>query len=98
MIRVELPHHLRTLARVTGPVDVELDGDATARAVIDALESRFPALRGTIRDIETKKRRPFVRFFVCERDISHEDPEEPLPAVVARGESPFTILGAMSGG
>jgi hypothetical protein len=98
MIRVVLPHHLRTLARTSGEVALDLPGPATPRAVLDALEERYPMLRGTIREHVTLRRRAFVRFFACERDISHDPPDAPLPDAVARGERPFVILGAMSGG
>jgi molybdopterin synthase sulfur carrier subunit len=98
MIVVTLPHHLRTLARVDGDVEIELDGPITQRTVIDALEARYPALRGTIRDYGTQKRRPFLRFFACGQDLSHESPDAPLPDAVASGEEPFLIVGAMAGG
>ncbi len=98
MIRVVLPHHLRTLAGVTGEVTVDVSAGATTRAVIDALEQRFPALRGTIRDAVSHKRRPFVRFFACERDLSHDSPDAPLPEPVRLGTEPFLIVGAMAGG
>jgi molybdopterin synthase sulfur carrier subunit len=98
MIRVILPAHLRTLARVDGEVRLEIVGEATQRAVLDALESRYPALRGTMRDYGTKKRRAYVRFFACERDLSHERPDAPLPNAVADGAEPFLIVGAMAGG
>jgi hypothetical protein len=98
MIRVVLPHHLRNLARTNGEVALDVPGPATQRAVLDALEARYPVLRGTIREHGTLRRRAFVRFFACERDISHEPPDTPLPDAVARGERPFIILGAMSGG
>lgn len=98
MIRVVLPAHLRTLARVDGEVTLEVAGPVTQRAVLDALEARFPALRGTTRDQLTQKRRAFVRFFACQRDLSHEPPDAPLPEVVARGEEPFLVVGAMAGG
>lgn len=98
MIRVVLPAHLRTLARVEGEVTLEVAGPVTQRAVLDALEARFPALRGTTRDQLTQKRRAFVRFFACRRDLSHEPPDAPLPEVVARGEEPFLVVGAMAGG
>jgi sulfur-carrier protein len=102
MIRVMLPAHLRTLARV-GPeveLDVSLDGhgQVTQQAVLDALEARYPVLRGTIRDHVTFKRRPFLRFFACEEDLSHERPDSPLPDAVARGAEPFLVVGAMAGG
>jgi molybdopterin synthase sulfur carrier subunit len=98
MIRVVLPAHLRTLARVSGDVWVDVQGDVTARHVIDAIESRYPMLVGTIRDHDTLKRRPLVRFYVCEEDLSHESPDALLPAAVASGDEPFLIVGAMSGG
>jgi len=98
MIRVVLPHHLRTLARVDGEVQLEVETPVTLRAVLDALEARYPALRGTIRDHGTLTRRPFVRFFACKEDLSLEPPETPLPDAVARGEEPFLIVGAMAGG
>ena len=98
MIRIVLPVHLRTLARVEGEVKLQVAGPITQRSVIDALESRYPMLRGTIRDQVTQRRRPFVRFFACERDLSHEPPDAPLPDVVAAGVEPFLIVGAMAGG
>lgn len=98
MIRVVLPAHLRTLAKVSGEVKVEIEGPATQGAVLDALELRYPALRGTIRDHVTKKRRAFVRFFACEEDLSHELPDAPLPEAVATGSEPFLVVGAMAGG
>jgi sulfur-carrier protein len=98
MIRVVLPAHLRTLARVEGEVNLELNGEATLAAVLDALESRFPVLRGTIRDRVTHKRRAYVRFFACEEDLSHERPDAPLPSAVAEGSEPFLVVGAMAGG
>ena len=98
MIRVVLPAHLRTLARVGDEVEVQVEGPVTARSVLDALEDRYPVLRGTIRDYGTLARRPFLRFFACEQDLSHEPPEAPLPAAVAKGEEPFLIIGAMAGG
>ena len=98
MIRVVLPHHLRTLARTEREVTVEVAGPVTPRSVVDALEARYPVLRGTIRDQVTQKRRPYVRFFACERDLSHEAPDAPLPAAVAAGAEPFVIVGAMAGG
>jgi molybdopterin synthase sulfur carrier subunit len=98
MIRVELPHHLRTLAGVKGEVQLELAGPATLRSVLDALEARFPVLRGTIRDHVTLKRRPFVRFFACKEDLSLEPPDTALPQAVASGAEPFLIVGAMAGG
>jgi sulfur-carrier protein len=98
MIRVALPVHLRTLASLDGEVELHLEGDATQRAVLDALEARYPVLRGTIRDHVTQKRRPFVRYFACEQDLSHVPPDTPLPDAVASGREPFMIVGAMSGG
>jgi sulfur-carrier protein len=98
MIRVMLPHHLRTLARVEGEVQLRVEGPATLGAVLDALEARYPVLRGTIRDHGTLRRRAFVRFFACEQDLSHEPPEYPLPAAVAAGEEPFLVVGAIAGG
>ena len=98
MIRVELPGHLRTLARVDGAVLLSLDGDVTQRALLDALEARYPVLRGTIRDRVSGRRRPFVRFFACETDLSHELPDAPLPPAVASGAEPFLVVGAMAGG
>ncbi len=98
MIRVEIPAHLRTLARVTGEVQLEIKGEATLCALLDELEARYPMLRGTIRDQVTNERRPFVRFFACEQDYSHEPPETRVPAAVATGAEPFLIVGAMAGG
>lgn len=98
MIRVELPAHLRTLARVNGEVELEVEGPATQGTVLDALEVRYPMLRGTIRDHGTQQRRPFVRFFACQQDLSHEPPDALLPEAVARGTEPLLIIGAMAGG
>ena len=98
MIRIVLPHHLRTLAKVVDEVQLQVEGEITLCSVIDALEARYPALRGTIRDHGTQKRRAFVRFFACEQDLSHEPPDTPLPVAVARGAEPFFIVGAMAGG
>ena len=98
MIRVVLPHHLRTLARVGDEVRLDLDDQVTQRAILDALETKYPTLRGTIRDHVTQKRRPMVRFFACEEDVSHESPDAPLPSAVASGSEPFFILGAIAGG
>ena len=98
MIRVSLPHHLRTLARVDREVALAVDGQATQRAVLDALEARYPMLRGTLRDQVTQQRRPLVRFFAAGQDLSHETPDAPLPEAVARGQEPFLIIGAMAGG
>jgi molybdopterin converting factor small subunit len=98
MIRVVLPAHLRTLARVNGEVTVKVEGPVTQRSVLDALEAQYPMLRGTIRDHGTLKRRAFVRFFACEQDLSHESPDAPLPDAVATGAEVFLIVGAMAGG
>ena len=98
MIRVVLPHHLRTLARVDDEVQLEVNGSATLRSVLDALEAKYPMLRGTIRDHDTQQRRQLVRFFVCGEDVSHEPPETPLPDAVATGADPFFIMGAIAGG
>lgn len=98
MIRVVLPHHLRTLARVEGEVELRVEGAVTLGSVLDALEARYPVLRGTIRDHGTLRRRAFVRFFACEEDLSHDPPETPLPAAVVRGEEPFMVIGAIAGG
>jgi hypothetical protein len=97
-VRVALPVHLRDLARVTGEVTVEIPPPVTQRAVLDAIESRFPMLKGTIRDHVTLQRRPFVRFFACGEDLSHERPESVLPEAVAAGSEPFLVVGAMAGG
>ena len=98
MIRVVLPTHLRRLARVDGEVQLEAAAPATQRSVLDALEASYPVLRGTIRDHVTLRRRPFVRFFACEQDLSHEAPDAPLPESVAKGDEPLLIVGAMAGG
>jgi sulfur-carrier protein len=98
MIRVILPAHLRTLARVDDEVQLQVDEQVTQRAVLDALEARYPMLRGTMRDQVTLRRRPFVRFFACEQDLSHELPDAPLPEAVASGTEPFLVVGAMAGG
>jgi hypothetical protein len=98
MIRVVLPYHLRTLARVEGEVQVAVEGQVTQRSVLDALEARYPTLRGTIRDHFTLERRPMLRFFACEEDLSHEPPDAPLPDAVASGAEPFWIVGAIAGG
>ena len=98
MIRVELPAHLRTLAQVGREVQVDVVGRATLGSVLDAIEARYPAPRGTIRDHVTRQRRPFVRFFACEEDLSHDPPDTPLPDEVVTGAEPFLIVGAMSGG
>jgi molybdopterin converting factor small subunit len=98
VIRVVLPAHLRTLARVDGEVKLDVEGQPTQRAVLDALEDRYPMLRGTIRDQVTLQRRAFVRFFACEEDLSHELPDAPLPDAVVTGAEPFLVVGAMAGG
>ena len=98
MIRVVLPAHLRTLAHVDGEVELHLEGPATQRSVLDALEACYPMLRGTIRDQVTQQRRAFVRFFACQEDLSHEPPDAPLPDAVALGAEPFLVVGAMAGG
>ena len=98
MIRVELPAHLRTLARVDREVQLEVEGAATQRSVLDALEARYPVLRGAIRDYVTQQRRPFLRFFACQEDLSHEPPDAPLPDEVVSGKEPFLIIGAIAGG
>ena len=98
MIRLVLPHHLRTLAQVTDEVQLEVPGVVTQRAVLDALEVRYPMLRGTIRDHVTLQRRPFLRFFACEQDLSHEAPDAPLPEAVASGAEPLLVIGAIAGG
>jgi hypothetical protein len=98
MIRVILPYHLRTLARVGAEVNLDIDGPATQRSVLDALEARYPMLRGTIRDHVTHQRRPFLRFFACEEDLSHEPPDALLPDAIASGAEPFFIVGAIAGG
>jgi molybdopterin synthase sulfur carrier subunit len=98
MIRVELPAHLRTLAHVDREVTLDVAGPITLRSVLNAIEARYPVLRGTIRDHVTEQRRPFVRFFACEEDLSHDAPDTPLPDAVASGAEPFLIVGAMSGG
>ena len=98
MIRVVLPHHLRTLARVGSEVEIELDGEVTQRTIIDTLEANYPMLRGTIRDHTTQQRRPLVRFFVCGEDVSHDPPDSPLPDAIAKGAEPFFIMGAIAGG
>ena len=98
MIRVVLPHHLRTLARVGDEVDVDVSGSATVRSLLDALETKYPMLRGTMRDHVTRQRRPLVRFFACGEDISHEPPDTQLPNEVATGVEPFFIMGAIAGG
>lgn len=98
MIRVLLPAHLRTLARVDGEVNLEIRGKVTQRLLLDALESRYPALVGTLRDHVTQKRRAYVRFFACEQDLSHERPDAPLPNAVVTGAEPFLVVGAVAGG
>ncbi|MGH9859409.1 MAG: MoaD/ThiS family protein [Candidatus Acidiferrales bacterium] len=98
MIRVILPAHLRNLARVDGEVQLEVEGPATQRSVLDALEARYPMLRGTIRDHALQQRRPFLRFFACEEDLSHESPDAPLPDAVKTGAEPLLIIGAIAGG
>lgn len=98
MIVVTLPYHLRTLAGVDGDVEIAMEGAITQRTVLDALEARYPMLRGTIRDYGTGKRRPFLRFFACGQDLSHESPDAPLPEAIVSGQEPFLIVGAMAGG
>ena len=98
MIRLVLPAHLRTLAHLDGEVTLDVEGQATQRSVLDALESSYPMLRGTIRDYATQQRRPYLRFFACEEDVSHELPDAPLPDAVATGSEPFLVVGAMAGG
>jgi len=98
MIRVEIPYHLRKLAHVDGEVQLEVAGAVTQRSVLDALEARYPALRGTIRDHDTGRRRDFLRFFACQQDLSHESPDAPLPDAVASGAEPFLVIGAIAGG
>jgi hypothetical protein len=98
MIRFTLPPHLRKLAQVDGEVQIDVEGQVTQRAVLDALEARYPMLRGTIRDHVTYRRRAFVRFFACGEDLSHEQPDAPLPTAVAKGTEPFMIVGAIAGG
>ena len=98
MIRVVLPFHLRTLAHVSGEVQLDVEGPITQRSILDALEARYPMLRGTIRDHDTQKRRAFLRFFACEQDFSNESPDAPLPDSVASGAEPFLIIGALAGG
>ncbi len=97
-IRVEIPHHLRTLARVDGELRIDLEAPATQRTLLDAIERRYPVLQGTIRDHETRRRRAYLRFFACEQDVSHEPADAPLPEAVQTGREPFLIIGAMSGG
>jgi hypothetical protein len=98
MIRVVLPAHLRTLAHVQGEVTLDVEGRVTLRSVLDALESAYPMLRGTLRDHVTQQRRPFIRFFACEEDLSHQSPDEPLPDPVAAGKEPLLLVGAIAGG
>jgi sulfur-carrier protein len=98
MIRVILPAHLRTLARVVGEVELRVEGPISQRSVLDALEARYPMLRGAIRDHVTHRRRPFLRFFACEQDLSHEPPDAPLPEPIATGAEPFLVVGAIAGG
>ena len=98
MIRVVMPYHLRTLARIEGELVLDLEGPATLVSVLDALEVRYPVLRGTIRDHVSRQRRPFVRFFACQQDLSHEPPDAPLPEAVTSGTEPFFIIGAIAGG
>jgi hypothetical protein len=98
MIRIVLPAHLRILAQVEGEVKLDVDGPATQRSVLDALEARYPMLRGTIRDHVTQRRRSFVRFFACKEDLSHESPDAPLPEAVATGAEPLLVVGAIAGG
>ena len=98
MIRIVLPHHLRTLAKVGDEVTVDLNGNATVKSLLDALEQKYPMLRGTIREHGTLKRRPLVRFFACGEDISHEPPDAPLPDAIVKGAEPFFIMGAIAGG
>lgn len=98
MVHVVLPAHLRTLARISGEVTLQVESPVTQRSILDALEARYPMLCGTIRDHVTKQRRPFVRFFACAEDFSHESPDAPLPAAVAEGSEPFLIVGAIAGG
>jgi hypothetical protein len=98
MIRVVLPYHLKALARISGEVQLIIDGPATQRTILDALEVRYPMLRGTIRDQVTHERRPYVRFFACEQDFSNEEPDTPLPPAIASGAEPFLVVGAIAGG
>ena len=98
MIRVVLPHHLRTLARVGKEVELQVEGPPTQQSVLDALETTYPMLRGTIRDSATRQRRPLLRVFACEQDLSHEPPDAPLPNAVATGSEPLLVVGAMAGG
>ena len=98
IIRIILPHHLRTLAKVGDEVQVDLNGSATVKSLLDALEQKYPVLRGTIRDHETQKRRPLVRFFACGEDISHKSADSPLPDPIVKGDEPFIVMGAIAGG
>jgi hypothetical protein len=98
MIRVVLPAHLRTLARIEGEAQLDVEGPITQRSIIDAVEARYPMLSGTIRDHVTQQRRPYVRFFACEQDLSHESPDAPLPDAIANADEPFLIIGAIAGG
>ena len=98
MIRVAMPAHLRTLAGVSGDVTVEVDGEVTRRSILDALETQYPMLRGTIREHVSRERRPFLRFFACGEDVTHESPDAPLPQEIASGAEPFYIIGAIAGG
>lgn len=98
MIRVELPQHLRTLAHVEGEVQLQVEGPATLGSVLDALEAAYPMLRGTVREHGSQERRPWIRFFACKEDLSHEPPETPLPDAVGKGEEPFMVIGAIAGG
>ena len=98
MIRVVLPAHLRTLARISGELELPIEGRVTPCAIVDEIEARYPTLRGTIRDAATKKRRPYIRYFACERDLSHDSADEPLPEQVSSGREPFLIVGAIAGG
>ena len=98
MIRIVLPHHLRTVAKVGDEVQVDLNGSATVKSILDVLEEKYPMLRGTIREHGTLKRRPLVRFFACGEDISHESPDAPLPEAIAKGDEPFFVMGAIAGG
>lgn len=98
MIRVLLPAHLRTLARISGEMQLDVNGQPTQRSVLDAIEARYPMLSGTMRDSVTQKRRPFIRFFACEKDLSHDPPDTPLPDSVVQGSEPFLIVGAIAGG
>lgn len=98
MVRVILPLHLRTLARVDGEVEISVEGEPTQRTILDALEARYPMLRGTIREHGTQQRRAFLRFFACNEDVSHQSPDAPLPAAIATGVEPFMVVGAIAGG